>query len=113
MSDLKFAHYCCVSRSKIQIQNLHLLLRTFGILDFCLSVGKANGWSGEGLWFGGGIMFKGSISAGLGSLTNVGFEGHSDIEACWSWAADIGHSDGGSGSFCGKSATYTAYTLLL
>ena len=53
-------------------------------------------------------MFKGSISAGLGSLTNVGFEGHSDIEACWSWAADIGHSDGGSGSFCGKSARYTA-----
>ena len=47
-------------------------------------------------------MFKGSISAGLGSLTNVGFEGHSDIEACCSWAADIGHSDGGSGSFCGK-----------
>ena len=47
-------------------------------------------------------MFKGSISAGLGSLTNVGFEGHSDIEACCSWVADIGHSDGGSGSFCGK-----------
>ena len=74
----------CEGSLKYVLIQVYTCLPTFGILDFCLSVGKANGWSGEGLWFGGGIMFKGSISAGLGSLTNVGFEGHSDIEACCS-----------------------------
>ena len=48
-------------------------------------MGSAKGWSGDGLWLGGGIMFRGSMSLVLASVA-VAFP------------AFIGHSEGGSGA---------------
>lgn len=65
------------------------------MVDFCLSVGKGKGWSGEGLWFGGGIMFRGSMSPCGAEAEVAAFEGHSDCQLCWVFlAALIGHSEG-------------------
>jgi len=51
--------------------------------DFTLSVGRGKGWSGEGCWFGAGIIFVGFISLpSEGTGTRAGSEpctGHSDI----------------------------------
>ena len=48
------------TRAEKQHYKLYRPVAGFGILDFCLSVGKGKGWSGEGSWFGAGIMFVGS-----------------------------------------------------
>ena len=57
--------------------------------DFTLSVDSGNGWSGEGCWLAGGIMFLGSMSGlsdGTGTRTcDEVFpappdDGHSDID---------------------------------
>ena len=43
----------------------------------CRSMGSGKGWSGAGRWFGGGIMFRGSMSEAFPAAA-AAFDGHSD-----------------------------------
>ena len=46
-------------------ERLITMKQEMNVTNIChLSVGKGNGWSGEGCWFGAGIMFVGFIWEG-------------------------------------------------
>ena len=53
-----------------------------GMELFWRSMGSGKGWSGAGRWFGGGIMFRGSMSElSWFPLTAAALDGHSDFHS--------------------------------
>ena len=54
----------------------------FGMELLCRSTGSGKGWSGAGRWFGGGIMFRGSMSEAFPAAA-AAFDGHSDAHSCY------------------------------